>query len=167
MQKQKQFISVSKLTPVQLQQRLIYTQSELDKHKKLVEKYQNDYHYNLIDQLQEENQLLKEQIVQTVELENKHKEISRQLENVKEELTLLNIQYKEAQQNYTIERATLVEKIKSLQKTTSQEEDHPSDENAREKMPKDNSSSPIVSGFETESNWFHRSLLNHKDNDDE
>ncbi|WP_368503819.1 hypothetical protein AB3N04_16910 [Alkalihalophilus sp. As8PL] len=166
MQRQKQFISVSKLTPVQLQQRLIYTQSELDKHKKLVEKYQNDYHYNLIDQLQEENQLLKEQIDKTVELENKHKEICRQLENVKEELTLLNTQYEEAQQNYTIERATLVEKIKSLQKNNSLQEGHRLEENAGEKIPNDHPSSPTVNGFETESSWFHRSLLNHKDDED-
>lgn len=41
----------TKLTPVQLQQRLIYTQSELNKYKKQVEKYQNDYYYNMIDEL--------------------------------------------------------------------------------------------------------------------
>ncbi|KMJ55230.1 hypothetical protein AB685_28350, partial [Bacillus sp. LL01] len=103
-----------------------------------------------------------------VELENKHKEICRQLENVKEELTLLNTQYEEAQQNYTIERATLVEKIKSLQNNNPLQKGHRSDENAGERIPKEeNSSSPSVDGFETESSWFHRSLLNHNDNDDE
>lgn len=48
----------TRLTTVQLQQRLIHAQAEIAKLKKELERYKNDYHYSMIDELSNENEQL-------------------------------------------------------------------------------------------------------------
>ncbi len=57
-------MSLSKLTNTQLQQKIIHLESELKKQKQLLEKYQNDYHYNLIDRLQAEKEVQEQQFIE-------------------------------------------------------------------------------------------------------
>ncbi|WP_413379712.1 hypothetical protein [Alkalihalobacillus sp. 1P02AB] len=90
--------SLSKLTATQLQQRIIHLQSELKKYKYLVEQYQNNYHYNLIDSLKEENELKNQEINEINEAlqnekknsKNIFKEVSRLKENYEQDLQTLN-----------------------------------------------------------------------------
>ncbi|MYL30147.1 hypothetical protein GLW03_09980 [Halobacillus halophilus] len=46
---------------VQLQQKLIYYRSELDKYKKKVQDYQENYHYSMLESLKNENEKLKQE----------------------------------------------------------------------------------------------------------
>ncbi|MCM2675026.1 hypothetical protein [Alkalicoccobacillus plakortidis] len=88
----------TKLTPVQLQQRLIYTQSELNKYKAQVERYQNDYYYNMIDELKEkEEQWIREknQMEEILETTN------QTLKNLKVEVNKLRQQEKADQSSAT------------------------------------------------------------------
>ncbi|MFS0787270.1 hypothetical protein ABC345_12925 [Shouchella sp. 1P09AA] len=54
--------STSRLTPVQLHQRLIHAESEITRLTKELNRYKNDYHYNMIDELLTENERLLEEI---------------------------------------------------------------------------------------------------------
>lgn len=54
--------STSRLTPVQLHQRLIHAESEITRLTKELNRYKNDYHYNMIDELLTENEKLLEEI---------------------------------------------------------------------------------------------------------
>lgn len=133
---QKHLISKSKLTPVQLQQRLIYTESELAKYKQIVNKYQNDYHYSLIDQLQAENKQLKKQYANSFDLENKVSELTKKLALAEEKIARY-----ESTGPYST-RSSFVN-----QENT---EDHPELVENQDEMT-------------IERNWFHRSLMNHKE----
>ncbi|MFQ3545256.1 hypothetical protein Q7A53_14330 [Halobacillus rhizosphaerae] len=46
---------------IQLQQRIIYFKAELDKYKKQVKDYQENFHYALLEKLKDENENLKEE----------------------------------------------------------------------------------------------------------
>ncbi|MFK3937243.1 hypothetical protein ACI2JA_06990 [Alkalihalobacillus sp. NPDC078783] len=81
----------TKLTPVQLQQRLIYTQSELKKYKAQVEKYQNDYYYNMIDELKEKEQSW---IIEKDELQQSLLTANETIQLLQNELTTLKAQEK-------------------------------------------------------------------------
>lgn len=63
--------SPMRLTAAQLHQRLIHAQAEAAKLEIELKRYKNDYHYNMIDQLQAENKQLQEQLEQA--LNEKHK----------------------------------------------------------------------------------------------
>lgn len=63
--------SPMRLTAAQLHQRLIHAQAEAAKLKIELKRYKNDYHYNMIDQLQAENKQLQERLEQA--LNEKHK----------------------------------------------------------------------------------------------
>jgi len=54
--------STSRLTPVQLHQRLIHAESEITRLTKELNRYKNDYHYNMIDEFLTENEKLLEEI---------------------------------------------------------------------------------------------------------
>ncbi|ERN52867.1 hypothetical protein M3689_07420 [Alkalihalophilus marmarensis] len=76
-----------RLTPVQLQQRLIYTQSELKKYKLQVEKYKNDYYYNLIDQLKKDKENLENEIqLNNNELFEKESLYNKEINSLKNKL---------------------------------------------------------------------------------
>lgn len=81
----------TKLTPVQLQQRLIYTQSELKKYKAQVEKYQNDYYYNMIDELKEKEQ---NWLLERDELQQKLSQANETIQLLQDELTSFKTQEK-------------------------------------------------------------------------
>lgn len=81
----------TKLTPVQLQQRLIYTQSELKKYKAQVEKYQNDYYYNMIDELKEKEQSW---LLERDELKQKLSQANETIQLLQDELTTFKAQEK-------------------------------------------------------------------------
>lgn len=81
----------TKLTPVQLQQRLIYTQSELKKYKAQVEKYQNDYYYNMIDELKEKEQAW---VLERDELQQNLVTANETIQLLQDELTTLKTQEK-------------------------------------------------------------------------
>lgn len=51
-----------KKDPIQLQQRIIYYRAELDKYKKKVQDYQNNYHYSQLEKLKSENAVLLQEI---------------------------------------------------------------------------------------------------------
>ncbi|WP_142299372.1 hypothetical protein [Shouchella clausii] len=63
--------SPMRLTAAQLHQRLIHAQAEAAKLEIELKRYKNDYHYNMIDQLQAENKQLQERLEQA--LNEKHK----------------------------------------------------------------------------------------------
>lgn len=50
--------STTRLTTVQLQQRLIHAQAEVAKLKKELDRYKNDYHYSMIDEFRQDNEQL-------------------------------------------------------------------------------------------------------------
>ncbi len=52
---------------IQLQQKIIYFKAELDKYKKQVKDYQENFHYALLEKLKEENENLKEENNQLAE----------------------------------------------------------------------------------------------------
>ena len=51
-----------KKDPIQLQQRIIYYRAELDKYKKKVQDYQNNFHYSQLEKLKIENSVLMQEI---------------------------------------------------------------------------------------------------------
>ncbi|MED4127559.1 hypothetical protein [Shouchella miscanthi] len=76
--------STSRLTPVQLHQRLIHAESEIVRLNKELERYKNDYHYNMIDELLAENQDLLKECARLKEQasDNKSPKTSQQTESV-------------------------------------------------------------------------------------
>ncbi|MBA4536433.1 hypothetical protein H1Z61_04555 [Bacillus aquiflavi] len=83
--------SINRLNKTQLQQQLIYFKSELTKFKKMVESYQEDYHYSQLKVLKRENEQLK----------NEAKQYQLQLREIEKETeTRNNKQQTELEQNY-------------------------------------------------------------------
>ncbi|WP_226584710.1 hypothetical protein [Halobacillus litoralis] len=73
--------------PIQLQQRIIYYRAELDKYKKKVQDYQDNYHYSQLEKLKNENADLKEQIDYSSNQESMLKgELSRRVKGYEEQL---------------------------------------------------------------------------------
>ncbi|WP_078391729.1 hypothetical protein [Shouchella patagoniensis] len=68
--------STTRLTTVQLQQRLIHAQAETAKLKKELERYKNDYHYNLIDELTIKNEELQKELL---DLQHKNEQMENRL----------------------------------------------------------------------------------------
>lgn len=94
----------TKLTPVQLQQRLIYTQSELNKYKTQVERYQNDYYYNMIDEFKDKEEKWTQE---KKELEEALEFTNQTIKNLQNEVTKLKQQEKADQSSATkIEHTT-------------------------------------------------------------
>lgn len=71
--------STSRLDNVQLKQKIIHLQAELSRYKDIVVKYQNNYHYNQLDELNNEITDLKNSLA------DKEKECA-ELKNVKDEI---------------------------------------------------------------------------------
>ncbi|TSB46077.1 hypothetical protein [Alkalicoccobacillus porphyridii] len=104
----------TKLTPVQLHQRLIYTQSELNKYKSQVKKYQNDYYYNMIDELKlKEKQWAKEKEQFEAELIATRTQLHQIEEELKE---LLHKEKEMAEKLSAIKHATPIEETKDYSK---------------------------------------------------
>ncbi|WP_059104012.1 hypothetical protein [Shouchella shacheensis] len=78
--------SLKRLTSVQLQQRLIHAQAELDKCQKELSKYQNDYYYQMIDELKEEN---KQHQAELEKLQLAHETLSKNYEQQEKEVERL------------------------------------------------------------------------------
>ncbi|MDQ0207859.1 hypothetical protein [Alkalicoccobacillus murimartini] len=85
----------TKLTPVQLQQRLIYTQSELNKYKTQVERYQNDYYYNMIDEFKDKE---KQWVTEKTELQSELQSTLTQLQKVQTDLSELQSEFEKVRQ---------------------------------------------------------------------
>ncbi|WP_404453356.1 hypothetical protein LG329_03405 [Virgibacillus necropolis] len=90
--------------PIQLQQKIIYFKAELAKYKDKVNKYQNIY---LIENLEEQN----------FQLMNEKEELSHQLNNMNKEIKKQTSEYKERVHLHEIQRKTYVTSIDNLQKT--------------------------------------------------
>lgn len=56
--------SIGKFDTVQLKQRIIHLQAELSRYKQMVENYQNNYHYNQLEELKTEMAMLSEFLIQ-------------------------------------------------------------------------------------------------------
>lgn len=108
-------MSKVKLTPVQLQQKIIHLQSELGKYKKRVKDYQENYHYRLLDELREENMSLveKNQLLQTSYKEIYEKNQQLEQENKQHQENLIALEDK----NEKLVNE-LKEEIKSLKDST-------------------------------------------------
>jgi chromosome segregation ATPase len=104
--------SIRSLDNVQLRQKLIHLQAELSRYKQVVEKYQNNYHYNQLDDLKNDIQKLEallqqknEEISQLQKLNNEYEE---QIKILVEEKSQFGDTYSE-----------LNEKIKQIQNENS------------------------------------------------
>ncbi|MCM3715559.1 hypothetical protein M3202_15950 [Alkalihalobacillus oceani] len=176
----KRTISLTRLTPVQLQQRLIYTQSELAKYKQQVERYQNDYYYGLIDELQQKNEqliqqneelnkqvtLLKEERSLREKLQQENDKLMTERQKLEQQLTdhdsLQPLQEKKQQLETEIAEASQQladlkkerERLTSEEENTVEESDIPVETNA--------DSSPALSVNQEESSWFVRNLSEKK-----
>ncbi|WP_181898506.1 hypothetical protein, partial [Halobacillus trueperi] len=76
-----------KKDPIQLQQRLIYYRAELDKYKKKVQDYQDNYHYSQLEQLKMENAELKEELERWSDQESAVKgELSKRIQGFEEQV---------------------------------------------------------------------------------
>ncbi|MBG9784100.1 hypothetical protein [Shouchella lehensis] len=84
--------STSRLTPVQLHQRLIHAESEIVRLNKELERYKNDYHYNMIDELLAENKELLDECSRLKEQapmnENQSQKTSSQTESMESTATV-------------------------------------------------------------------------------
>lgn len=76
-----------KKDPIQLQQRLIYYRAELDKYKKRVQDYQENYHYSQLEKLKIENAALREELEQWNNQEAAVKgELSKRIQGFEEQV---------------------------------------------------------------------------------
>ncbi|SFJ74998.1 hypothetical protein SAMN04487936_10435 [Halobacillus dabanensis] len=82
---------------IQLEQKLIYYRAELDKYKRKVEDYQDNYHYSQLEKLKIENAELLDQIEQSNNQESVLKgELSRRVQGFDEQVE----QYEEQEEKY-------------------------------------------------------------------
>lgn len=137
--------SPMRLTAAQLHQRLIHAQAEAAKLKIELKRYKNDYHYNMIDQLQAENKQLQERLEQA--LNEKHK-LSEELAQAK-----ANSYEHPPPPNEAAPAADREEEV--------QEEEHPS---PKEKLQEStfyvsHRTAQHESTSEMSPNWFSRNLL--------
>ncbi|MCM3761867.1 hypothetical protein M3212_13915 [Alkalihalobacillus oceani] len=176
----KRTISVTKLTPVQLQQRLIYTQSELAKYKHQVERYQNDYYYGLIDELKAKNEqliqqnedlnnqvaLLKEERSLREKLQQENEKLAAERQKLEQQLTdqdsFQPLQAKKEQLETEVAEAAqqLTDLKKELERLTNDEES--SIEESAIPAETNEDSSPALSVDHGESSWFVRNLSEKK-----
>ncbi|ADU31136.1 hypothetical protein [Evansella cellulosilytica] len=101
-----------KLTPVQVKQKVIYLQSELQKYRNKVKDYEENYHYKLLEELKVENDMLKKE---NRKLEDK----MEQLTNEKKGLLLEKEQLEANIQIMTREKEKMIseKKEKELEKS--------------------------------------------------
>lgn len=115
-----------KKDPVQLQQRVIYYKAELDKYKRKVQDYQENYHYALLEKLKNENEgLLKEKAewetqnrVEKAELSKRTNSLEKQISLYKDQIIQLNDQVyaqKSACERLRTEKTSLFQANKGLE----------------------------------------------------
>ncbi|MDV2685093.1 hypothetical protein RYX56_11990 [Alkalihalophilus lindianensis] len=157
MNKQQQ---LSKLTPIQLQQRLIYTQSELNKYKKEVDKYQNNYHYSLIDELQEKNKLLHSEMQAIKETHiNEKQAIVQELMSVKQQFLELEKKHATTLDAFKEEKIQWLEEADKLKKMNIVEE------SSEESVPKPAENDSVETNEQEEAgtpHWFNEIIKQHK-----
>ncbi|GAF66849.1 hypothetical protein BTS2_3754 [Bacillus sp. TS-2] len=120
----------SKLTPTQLQQRVIHLQSELNKYKALVEQYQNNYHYNLIDTLQEKVNKQTETITLLEEiLENEKKSY----QTISEEFSTYKHRYDKKLNSLEKDHKNLQKQLEQSQQNHSKTDSEPTEKELEEK----------------------------------
>ncbi|MBX0359338.1 hypothetical protein [Halobacillus sp. Nhm2S1] len=89
-----------KKDPIQLQQKLIYYRAELDKYKKKVKDYQDNYHYSQLEKLKVENEELQEKIEQWNHEESVlNGELTRRIQGFEERVN----RYEEQEEKYKTE----------------------------------------------------------------
>ncbi len=137
--------SPMRLTAAQLHQRLIHAQAEAAKLKIELKRYKNDYHYNMIDQLQAENKQLQEQLEQA--LNEKHK-LSEELVEAKAQSSDNPPPPKEA-----VPPAKHEEEVQEEEHSSQKEKLHESTFYVSHRTSKHETNS------EMSPNWFSRNLL--------
>ena len=93
--------------PLQLQQIIIFLKAELAKHKSEVKKYQDSYHYSVVENLEQEN----------LQLTNEKKELAEELVKLNQEFEKRISNYKEPVQLQGMQGKWYTTSIDSLQKT--------------------------------------------------
>ncbi|MCV9885436.1 hypothetical protein [Metabacillus halosaccharovorans] len=77
--------------PTQLQQKIIYYQSELAKYKTKVEDYENNYHYSLLRSLKQDNiKIIEEKKRVSVQFEEVEKKLRGQIQSYSDQVKELN-----------------------------------------------------------------------------
>ncbi|ARI78517.1 coiled-coil domain-containing protein [Halobacillus mangrovi] len=95
-----------KRDPIQLQQRVIYYKAELDKYKKKVQDYQDNYHYSQLEQLKNENQqLLKEREDEEEKSRIENRDLTKRVEGLEQQVSV-----------YEEQEARLKEELSALDK---------------------------------------------------
>lgn len=93
--------SVRGLDQVQLKQRVIHLQAEVSRYRQVVEKYQNNYHYNQLDELKEkltkQEELLVEKDEEIAKLTNLNLEIKNHVKALAEEKSQFGDSYSQFQ----------------------------------------------------------------------
>ncbi|MCT8140372.1 hypothetical protein H1D32_23340 [Anaerobacillus sp. CMMVII] len=129
--------SSRKLDNVQLKQKIIHLQAELARYKQIVTKYQNNYHYNQFDELTNEIEVLRVNLVEKeadiLQLKEQKTELEAQVELLRVENTQFGdkyVQLEEQLNQLRIENSLLTDEnelIKlensSLQKTLDHQEE--------------------------------------------
>ncbi|MEK4405111.1 hypothetical protein MKZ26_12005 [Sporosarcina sp. FSL K6-6792] len=93
--------------PLQLQQIIIFLKAELAKYKYEVKKYQDSYHYSLVENLEQEN----------IQLTNEKKELAEELVKLNQEFEKRAIDYKGSVQLQGLQGKRYITSIDSFQKT--------------------------------------------------
>jgi hypothetical protein len=93
--------------PIQLQQIIIFLKAELAKHKYEVKKYQDSYHYSVVENLEQEN----------IQLTNEKKELAEELVKLNQEFEKRTSEYKESIHLQEMEREKYIASIDILRKT--------------------------------------------------
>ncbi|MCP3029089.1 hypothetical protein [Halobacillus sp. A5] len=100
-----------KSDPIQMQQKLIYFKSELDKYKEKVKDYQDNYHYSQLEALKKENAYLLEQNEEfSVQLNAARGELDRRLKGHDREIN----SYKENKEKLINEKTAVQHKNSEL-----------------------------------------------------
>ncbi|AIC95070.1 hypothetical protein [Shouchella lehensis] len=137
--------STSRLTPVQLHQRLIHAESEIVRLNKELERYKNDYHYNMIDELLAEN-----------------KELLDECSRLKEQAPMNeNQSQKTSSQTESMESTAIVEKKQDEQKDEQKDEQQPSqshDESVFFSSKASLPNQPDSLEDNSQTSWFTRSI---------
>ncbi|KYG32431.1 hypothetical protein [Alkalihalobacillus trypoxylicola] len=120
----------SKLTPTQLQQRVIHLQSELNKYKALVEQYQNNYHYNLIDTLQEQ---VNQQAETITLLEENLKKEKKSYQTISEEFSTYKHRYDKKLHSLEKDHQNLQKQLEQSQQKHSKTDSEPAEKELEEK----------------------------------
>ncbi|BAB06555.1 hypothetical protein P4637_10390 [Halalkalibacterium halodurans] len=102
-------LSLERLTPVQLQQRVIHAEAELEKYRIRVKKYENDYYYGMIDELKQENEALSAQLSKYERLEELVTEMTKERERLRATIVELEEQLENMQAREKVAEVESVE----------------------------------------------------------